>query len=192
LTTLYFIRHGQTKQNLLHLIQGRIDYPLSSVGEERIKEVALKLKEDNYHFDLIYSSPLKRAVESAKIIKDVMDIDSPIIIEDELIEREFGDAEGVPISEEIYNDIMNDKVNHMEKCLLIEKRMLTESLKIAKENINKSVLIVCHSHAIKALLISLDNKRTFSDTLDNASLTTLVYNNNKLEIKEVNKKLFEE
>ena len=65
---LYIIRHGETKWNSEKRLQGRSDIELNEYGIElaRITSEALK----DVKFDRIYSSPLKRAYETAEILRD--------------------------------------------------------------------------------------------------------------------------
>jgi probable phosphoglycerate mutase len=66
LEKLYFIRHGETDLNLQHRCQGRQDISLNATGREQMKRTAEKMA--GVRLDAIYSSPLKRAVESAEIV----------------------------------------------------------------------------------------------------------------------------
>ena len=63
---LYLVRHGQTDWNIQGRIQGSTDIELNSTGLNQAQKTAELLK--NIDFDVIYSSPLKRTVDTAKII----------------------------------------------------------------------------------------------------------------------------
>lgn len=65
MTTLILVRHGQSTGNLLNSYNGHIDYPLSPVGLVQAEQVARYLK-DHYPIDVIYSSDLSRAVQTAE------------------------------------------------------------------------------------------------------------------------------
>lgn len=84
---IYIIRHGETDWNKEHRIQGHQDIPLNDQGRLDAKVAKKKLK--NVKFDVVFSSPLSRALETAKIITD-----HEIIIDDRLIERANGTLEG--------------------------------------------------------------------------------------------------
>jgi broad specificity phosphatase PhoE len=87
---LYFVRHGETEFNKHHQLMGqRIDAALDETGLQQAHEVIAKLPKE---FDIIYSSPLKRAAQTAKIIADYFD--KNIEIRDELKERDFGTLSG--------------------------------------------------------------------------------------------------
>ena len=94
---LYFVRHGQTDDNFKSIVQGRIDNPLNDTGRAQAKETGLKLKALNIPFDKLYTSPLKRAKESAEIINEVLNI-KDMCEEFDLIEREFGNLEGLDVA----------------------------------------------------------------------------------------------
>lgn len=70
---IYFTRHGLTEYNKERRIQGLLDSPLTREGEEKAKELALRLKDEA--IELIYSSDQKRAMDSAKIIGEELKLD---------------------------------------------------------------------------------------------------------------------
>lgn len=89
--TLYFVRHGETEYNRHHQLMGqRIDASLDSTGRQQAHQVIPKIPKD---FTIIYSSPLKRAAETAKIIADFFN--KNIEIRQELKERDFGKLSGM-------------------------------------------------------------------------------------------------
>ena len=61
---LILVRHGQTDWNLKHLMQGMTDIPLNETGKMQAFNVKEKLK--NVKLDICSSSPLSRAIETAK------------------------------------------------------------------------------------------------------------------------------
>lgn len=92
---IYITRHGQTDWNKIKKIQGRTDIELNEEGRAQALETALNLKDVN--FDVIFTSPLKRAVETAEIIN--MHHQVSILKDERIIERSFGDLEGASIHE---------------------------------------------------------------------------------------------
>ena len=86
-----FVRHGETDSNKGRVIQGaRLDPPLNETGIEQAEELANVLKD--VKFDLIVSSPLKRAAQTAEIVQKHFDV--PLEIVPQLIERDFGSLTG--------------------------------------------------------------------------------------------------
>lgn len=89
------IRHGQDKDNAAGILNGRRDAELTDFGREQAQKVAQKLKGNN--IQIMYSSPLKRAHETARIIAEELGIDE-IVADERLIERDFGILTGKPVA----------------------------------------------------------------------------------------------
>lgn len=87
---IYIVRHGQTVWNACKRLQGRTDIELNEKGRELAGETGRNLEDT--HFDIIYSSPLIRAYETACLIRGHRNI--PIIRDDRLMELCFGIYEG--------------------------------------------------------------------------------------------------
>lgn len=88
---LIVIRHGKTASNLKEILQGqRINESLLPEGIRDAKSIIPQLT--NKNISAIYSSPLLRAYETAKIIAEKLKL--PIITKDELQERDFGTLSG--------------------------------------------------------------------------------------------------
>lgn len=88
---IYFVRHGETDLNREFRCQGRQDISLNESGREQIEETA-KIFE-KIHTDSIFSSPLPRAVESARIIADRKGL--PVRLQEWLVEINHGGMEGL-------------------------------------------------------------------------------------------------
>ena len=86
---IWIARHGQTRLNKMRLMQGRTDEPLNETGIAQAK--AAREKIGDIKFDAVYSSPLNRAIVTGSIIGNVDR--SEIIIDDRLIEADFGKYE---------------------------------------------------------------------------------------------------
>ena len=63
---LFLIRHAQTNHNLYRRYQGWVDTPLNKTGESQAKQIAKRLSVKK--FDAIYSSDLKRSIQTAQWI----------------------------------------------------------------------------------------------------------------------------
>ena len=97
---MYFItllRHGESEGNLAGLLQGQSDYPLTAAGINQAKKLAAYWKSGEVHFDLIVSSPLKRASQTAEIISDQLEI--PIEFDQAWKERNFGHLQDANLQE---------------------------------------------------------------------------------------------
>lgn len=95
---IYLTRHGQNTDNIAGILNGHRDMPLTEKGIEQAREVAEKIKEAKIHFDFVYSSPLKRALETAQIISEITHSDAPQK-EQLLIERDFGIMTGEKVAD---------------------------------------------------------------------------------------------
>jgi probable phosphoglycerate mutase len=95
---IYLTRHGQNEDNLNGILNGHRDLPLTDLGREQARNLAQHLKNEGASFDLVLSSPLSRAYETAKIITGTLDVSDPIK-ENVLIERDFGVMSGLPVAD---------------------------------------------------------------------------------------------
>jgi uncharacterized phosphatase len=86
------VRHGETDWNRDGRLQGRTDIPLNDTGRAQALALAGLLEEEG-GWAAITSSPLSRARETAQIIADVLGLEL-LPPHDDLVERDFGDAEG--------------------------------------------------------------------------------------------------
>jgi broad specificity phosphatase PhoE len=87
---IYLIRHGETDWNKERRLQGHSDIPLNEFGRELAVETAKSLA--GLPFDRAFSSPLKRAYETAQILLAGRNV--PLETDERLIEMGFGDCEG--------------------------------------------------------------------------------------------------
>ena len=87
-----FVRHGQTQWNAEKRTQGHLNAPLTETCRQQAKAVAQKLA--GKQFDMLLSSPLGRAVETANILKTELSISIPLQIHYDLAERNLGVLQG--------------------------------------------------------------------------------------------------
>ena len=88
--TIYIFRHGQTDYNVARRVMGQMDIPLNDVGRVQAAELANKLAP--FKIGAIYSSPLTRAMETARAVADKMG--APVITDARLMERNNGKLQG--------------------------------------------------------------------------------------------------
>jgi 2,3-bisphosphoglycerate-dependent phosphoglycerate mutase len=89
------IRHGQSLWNKENRFTGWTDVDLSEQGETEAKTAGEKLKSENYEFDTIYTSKLKRAQRTAAIVNDTLGQNIPTIENWRLNERHYGALQGL-------------------------------------------------------------------------------------------------
>ncbi len=147
---LYVTRHGATLKNELGLIQGQTECDLSNKGIEEAEKLATTVK--NIDIDVVISSPLKRAYETARIITEGR---LPINTDDRLIERDWGMCEGAHIEEvdtvKCWNFFLNTDDNGIERVqdLLARVSEFLEDVKVKYKD--KNVLVVAHSAVLRAI-----------------------------------------
>lgn len=91
----YFLRHGQTDWNKEERMQGRTDIPLNETGREQARQAWDII--GKHPIDLIYASPLVRALETAQIVNQNLNV--PLHKHDDLQERHYGSNEGLTFTE---------------------------------------------------------------------------------------------
>lgn len=99
---IYLFRHGETDWNKARRLQGQSDVPLNEFGRELAVKTAAALKDVS--FDAAFSSPLDRAMETAKTL--LGDRDVPLVADDRLREFNFGAGEGERF------DVMKSDASH--------------------------------------------------------------------------------
>lgn len=178
---IYVVRHGQTDYNINGLFQGRKDIPLNSVGIKQAEETAQKFK--NIPVDIILVSPLTRAKETAKYISNVTGIKP--VIEQDLIERNFGDMEGKPNREDCNIKMLLDyeknyNICNVEPIQSLFKRVSDCLDKIIDKYMGKNVVLVTHGGVAQAIDIyfngSPENKDLQSIALKNCEVREYVPN----------------
>ena len=93
---LVLVRHGQSLWNLENRFTGWTDVELSEQGIEEAKEAGKLLREEGYHFDIAYTSLLKRANDTLTyILEELNEKNIPIEYSDRLNERHYGALQGL-------------------------------------------------------------------------------------------------
>lgn len=147
---LYVVRHGKTAWNLEHKCQGISDIPLIEEGRTKAKELSSLVK--TLDIDVVISSPLSRAIETAKLLTDN---EMPINIDDRLIERDWGMNEGMVVDSldqiDCWDVILNTNVQNIERVQDFMKR-ISEFLEDTKNKYpDKNVLVVSHSAVLRVI-----------------------------------------
>lgn len=99
MVTLVLMRHGESTWNLENRFTGWTDVPLTKKGEQEAKQGGKLLKEGKYSFDIIYTSVLKRAIDTLQIVLKEMSLVAPIVKAWQLNERHYGALQGLNKSE---------------------------------------------------------------------------------------------
>ncbi len=151
MTTVYLIRHGQTDNNLVGCYNGcKSNQPLNDLGKRQA--AALTAPFSRLLPDVIYTSPLCRAVMTAEGVRG--DRDMPITTVYDIREMDMGDLDGVTFAEarEKHAEIWHDWHEEPEKLRMpngesfyeAQARAAAAISKIVRENRGKKIAIVAH------------------------------------------------
>lgn len=148
---LYFVRHGQTEENVNRILTGRRDIPLNSIGEKQVEEEGERQK--NLPIDIIFCSPLERAKRTCEAINKYHNVE--VIYTNEIIERTYGRYEGKKSScidrEKCWNYFEDYDKGGMETPRMLLGRVYEFLDKIKEEYKDKNVLIVAHNGIGRAI-----------------------------------------
>lgn len=92
---LVLLRHGESVWNKENKFTGWTDVDLSEKGIIEAKNAGKLLKENNFTFDIAYTSVLKRAINTLKYVLEEMNINIPVIKDYHLNERCYGALQGL-------------------------------------------------------------------------------------------------
>ena len=137
---IYIVRHGQTEKNKANVLQGRSDVPLNEVGIRQAEDVRDRFRSLGIQFDKVYTSPLIRAVQTAKIIAEGA---SPMT-EGRLIEMDYGPYEGM--------DLAQPAPEGMEALSAVVTRLATFLEEIREGAVSQNILLSTHAIAMKGAL----------------------------------------
>lgn len=94
---LYLLRHGQTEFNVKKLVQGRCDSPLTDLGRQQARAAAAWLKAHGVVPDKVVSSPLGRAMDTARLVAcELLGPEAAVEPCEGIIERCYGTFEEGP------------------------------------------------------------------------------------------------
>jgi len=109
--SLIVFRHGETNWNKKGIIQGRSNIPLNQTGIQQSYELAHNLKAKNYPLDVIITSPLSRAKQTAEIVQQIFNV--PLYYDERLVECNCGIFEGQPKDVEFFSKWENPKYPYL-------------------------------------------------------------------------------
>ena len=194
---ILLIRHGETDWNRLGRFQGRSDLPLNQKGRNQGQALALALKDET--LTAIYSSPLLRAVETARLI-GAFHPSVPLFEEEGLVEMDLGEFEGIEGRRwaEEYVDFrkawrQNPASVTMpggESLQEVQRRAIGALARIAKSYPPGSTLLLCSHNFVNltilcyALEIPLDRFRELRQ--ETAALNVLFMQGQQFWVKVVN------
>lgn len=183
MTTICLVRHGETNWNAAGILQGQKDTPLNENGRVQAEESGQYLK--NLEWDIMITSPLKRAKQTAEIIQKQLQL--PLMEMPEFMERGYGAAEGLTPEDRASKFPDKAYPGQEERDSFILRVMLGID-KINEEHKGKTVLLVAHGAVINAILAELSSGEIGSGktSLINACISNIEYKNEAWKIKNYN------
>ncbi len=163
---LYIVHHGDTEYTIEERLQGWIDIPLNDAGKEQMAALAKDLS--SHKIDVIYSSSLIRAVESAEILGK--ELNCPVTIEPALRGESHGNLEGLkkneyekdshfiqykslPSEEQIFFSVGEGGQSKAD----VARRAIPLIKEICKKHPGENVVIVTHGGVLKFINFLLGN-----------------------------------
>ena len=192
---LALIRHAHTHYNVLGekgRFCGRVDPQLSKRGINEAKSIREYLKEKD--FNLIASSPLRRAIETAKIIKGRLSI--PLIIDNRLTEIDYGVWDGLT-KKEVKAKYSDEWIKFNKNPIKYYPRhgenpidVLNRVVDVVKEVSHERCIIISHKTTLRLFLslisgFPLENYRKFCD-LKLSSVTLVSHQKGNFQIQVLN------
>ncbi len=154
---LYFMRHGLSVMNKKGLFSGRTDTPLAKEGVLQCQEAGRSLK--GTPIDLIISSPMLRAFQSAKIVaKEIGYPETKILLNDLFMERDLGSLEGKDYIRGLTLNL-HPGVEHSDN--LIERAK--QAIAFLNNQQANNILVVSHSSLGRALKHAINSGTEFKD-----------------------------
>lgn len=157
-TKVYLIRHAEAMGNINETFQGRTDENVTEKGYKQLAELSKRFKDIS--LDVIYSSPLVRAKETAKAVDKYHGID--VSYDEGLIEINGGVWEGkkwadlptlYPVEFNLWTYKMHEfYIENGETMAEVSERMQKTIGEIVSQNLGKSIAIVSHGCAIRTYL----------------------------------------
>jgi len=191
---LYLVRHGQTDWNQENRIQGNNELPLNKIGKQQAEKVSQELKHLNV--SAIYSSPMLRTIQMAKIIAE----GNPckIVIEENLNEGKFGSIQGMTTAEfkkkfqedliQLHRMDADTRLRHKlvpeaDSILEIAERTIPCLKVIAAKHPDQNVIIVTHGWLMRSLLVVLNQNDDRSTFVSNGGIIKLKGNSDDLFVE---------
>lgn len=183
MSTIVFLRHGQTDWNIISITQGREDIPLNETGINQAKEasgdLAIALEKTGFKFNKIYTSPLSRASDTAKMISSAIG-NVPIVVDERLIERDFGNLSGM-----YYDKNSPTVLRDTEDPTVETRKSLIDRVNslISEVNKNENVLFVTHGAITRIYAKSAKKSDKVAENdigiMGNCSLVVYSYDGNE-------------
>jgi len=190
--SITFVRHGESTGNASGIVQGRGSSPLSDRGREQAAALGTRLREQ--HFDVVISSDMERAVETA------VALGSSFTTDPSWREMDVGGWDGLTneqISERFADELMalrdgrdvplggsGERMSELVDRVATARDLIFESLADGE-----SALVVCHGGVIETimgLVLEIRDPHRYLARVTNTSMTTVVEHHNSAQVVRFN------
>jgi len=180
---IYLLRHGQTNLNRYGKYQSAADKEINEQGINQAELLGKRLKK--YNIDIIFSSDLKRAVQTSEIINKYINTD--IIIKEELREINMGQWDTLNMEDRFisHEEYAKKWYEHLEdlpypggECGADVWNRNSKLIEEIKRGIYNNVAVVTSAGAIAAILsgfLGLEQHNRFKIDIDNCSISIVKY-----------------
>ncbi len=193
---IIFLRHGQAENNTKRILAGRTEgVPLTKIGIEQAEQIGKYLKPID--ISAIYSSPIERANNTAKIVAESNSIDYKL--DERLTELDMGKFTRMPYDEifakhgnvflKFYSDDPIISEHNVETFPHVQKRVMDMLDYTIKKHDQENVILVTHMDPIKSVIakvIDLKPLSLFELIIANCSLTIIKHHDEKLSLSAIN------
>ena len=193
---IIFLRHGQAENNTKRILAGRTEgVPLTKIGIEQAEQIGKYLKPID--ISAIYSSPIERANNTAKIVAESNSIDYKL--DERLTELDMGKFTRMPYDEifakhgnvflKFYSNDPIISEHNVETFPHVQKRVMDMLDYTIKKHDQQNVILVTHMDPIKSVIakvMDLKPLALFELIIANCSLTIIKHHDEKLSLSAIN------
>lgn len=193
ITRFCLVRHGETDWNAERRLQGHTDIDLNARGLAQAAQMAKALKSIDFQFDVLYTSDLQRAKETAKAIEGLYSVSA--ISHNALRERHLGALQGLTISEapaiqpelwqaHLRRDI-HEELRGGESILQFSNRIQVALEEIQEKHVGKTILLVSHGGALDMMYRIASNQALDAErvvAVPNASLNWISHDGSNWKV----------
>ncbi len=185
MTSICIIRHGETDWNSSGRLQGCEDIELNELGRMQAAQLAAYLSKQQW--DVVISSPLKRAYETAQIIASRISLPN-LIMHEGLRERDYGEASGL-LPDERHKRFPDGIIPGQEEFEHLRERAIRALDEIAAQHSGKKIIVVSHGAFTNSILYTISGGEfgSFKTRLKNGCLNLIVQSNNQWSVSYYNK-----
>ncbi len=169
-SNLILVRHGQSEWNEKNLFTGWKDPELTQKGAQEARNAGRELLGQEYVFDVMYTSALRRAQETGRIILEEMGLTDIVIVKDQrLNERDYGDLSG--LNKDDARERWGEDQVHVWRRSYDTPPPGGESLKDTANRVlpyfdevilpnlvaGKNILVAAHGNSLRALIMKIES-----------------------------------